>query len=328
MTIGVLRAARSAALALTTLISACDTTGTRTFDAPDFKLARAEWRFESHQGTHLSTDHFDIYTTSYDAELNDYLPEFLETTFQFYASLLPPPAGSTEQGLRLKTYVFANRSEWDRFVKRRFPRRYPLYRMISAGGFSEGTTCVVYDIGRASTLSVLAHEGTHQYFAAHFTEPLPAWLNEGLATYCEAVEFRKNKPYFTPQRNTFRINHLRRAVADGTAIPLEKLLATNAGEVIEGNRITDTAAYYAQAWALVVYLRHAGQGRYADSFETMLHDVAGGTIRIKAQQAKALAPSPSQTSYGEAVFRAYFTTDLEEFEKGFRRFVDRLCWDT
>lgn len=323
---GMRRLARVAVAVAISIGGGCNTTATRTFEVPEFRLTKADWRFESHRGVQFSTDHFDIYTTSQDRELNEYLPGFLETTFQFYSTLLPPPDNDGGHDRRMKTYLLADRSEWERFVKRRFPRRYPLYRMISAGGFSEGKECVVYDIGRAATLSVIAHEGAHQYFAAHFSEPLPAWLNEGLATYCEAVEFRRNKPHFTPQRNSFRVNHLRQATAAGTAIPLEDLLSTNAGKVIEGNRITDTAAYYAQTWALVVYLRHAADGRYAESFDAMLQDIANGTIRIKAQQAKALAPIPSQTSYGEAVFRAYITTDLDGFKQGFQQFVHQLCW--
>ncbi len=306
------------------VIAGCDTTPTITFNAPEFQLREQPWQFGGRSGVQVTTDHFNLYTTDLEPAFAEFLPQFLETTYMLYTSLLAPL--DHRESRRMETFVLANRAEWDLFVRRRFPRRYPIYRMITAGGFSEGHVCVVYDIGQAATLSVLAHEGLHQYFGSHFTEPLPAWLNEGLATYCETVEFRKNVPHFKPQHNIFRINHLRQASALETTSPLREFLATNAGTVIEGNQAEATATYYAQAWALIVYLRHGAGGRYADGFQRMLHDVADGTIRIKANAAKATAPSPSGTSYGEAVFRAYITTDLEEFDNDLQEFIRLLCW--
>ncbi len=311
---------------IVTIIAAagCGSTPTRTFEPSQYELVKHEWGFQSRPGTQLTTDHFEIYTTSEDSDFVAFLPNYLETTYQFYASLLPPSAD--HDGQKLETYILADRHEWDAFVKRRYPGRYHLYRMISAGGFSEGRACVVYDIGRVATLSVIAHEGLHQYFGAHFSEPLPAWLNEGLATYCESVEFRRDVPYFKPQHNSFRINHLRHAVAADDTMPLMELLATNAGNVIEGNQMAATASYYAQAWALIVYLRHGAGGKYAEGFREMLDGIADGTIRIKARAAKATSPSPSTTAYGQAVFYAYITQDVETFEADFRAYCEHLCF--
>lgn len=309
------------------LLVGCHGGVSRTFSTPEFTPTREVWRFHSRDGTHLSSPHFDVYTTLNDAELVDFLPVFLETTYQFYTSLLSPPADRESPPPRMETYVLGNREEWDAFVKRRFPNRYGLYRKISAGGFSEGNVCVVYDIGRAATLSVLAHEGLHQYFGANFSQPLPAWLNEGLATYCEAVEFRGQTPHFTPENNTFRVNHLCDALSSDSALPLKDLLATNAGEVIEGNRAAATATYYAEAWALVVFLQHGAGGQYAGGFRAMLDDIANGTILIKSRTAKATSENPSEASYGESVFAAYFPGALDSFEQEYLQFARRLCWD-
>ncbi len=137
------------------------------------------WAFHGVAGTHFRTPHFDIYSTLRDKELEAALPNYVEAAYRQYAELLPPPAGEHP---RLKTYVFNDRRQWERFAAERFPRRFPVYRRISAGGFAEGNLCVVYYIQRPYTLSVLAHEGMHQYFANYFKTPLPAWLNEGMAT--------------------------------------------------------------------------------------------------------------------------------------------------
>ncbi len=304
--------------------SGCESTSDHAFNTGPIQQERTDWQDGPAKGTRIRTDHFDIYTTMDDPQFVDFLPGYLESSYLFFASLLPQ--GDSNESGRMQTFILGNRLEWEKFVRKRFPSRYATYRRITAGGFSEGNTCVVYNIGRSATLSVLAHEGLHQYVAGAFSEPLPAWLNEGLATYCESVEFRKSVPHFTPQRNSFRTNHLRAACSAGDLISLRDLLATNAGKVIAGNKSTNTATYYAQAWSLVVFLQHGKGGKYAGGFRRMLKDIANGTIRIEAQAARVTAEKPSETSYGESVFLAYFTDDLERFEAELYQFIRKTCW--
>ncbi len=273
----------------------------------------------------ITTEHFELYTTANDAEFVAFLPEYLETTYAYYASLIPEP-DTGEPHARLKTYLLNDRPEWDRFVQENYPERHEVYRRILSGGFSEGGTCVVFFIGRTATLGVLAHEGLHQYLGSRFPEPVPAWVNEGLASYCESVEVRGRVPHFRPMYNTFRVDHLRCVFFHGETLPLLELLSTDAGRILDGDDTPSTMTYYAQAWALVSYLRHGDGGRYAGGFKRLLDDIANGTIRIKAQAAKVASASPSEVSYGEAVFRAYITTDFEGFERDFLQYVHRVCY--
>ena len=299
-----------------------------TFDPGDVQFTQDEWEFGGRRGARLTTDHFDIFTTDEDAELVAYLPRFLETTYLFYSSLLPPPADADLGDARMQTYLFGQRSEWGSFVKTRFPQRYPLYRQIPAGAFTEGTACVAYNIGRARTWALLAHEGFHQYVNAHFGEVLPAWLNEGLAAYCESVEFRRDRPHFAGQRNTFRLRHLRQAYASGAAMPLRRLLDEDAAHLVEEVGTPAASAYYAQAWALMAFLLHEGEGRFAAFLPAVAQDLNDNALRIRAQTARAAAPNPAETSFGQAVFRVYVTEDIEVVQRDFEKYVHRLCWES
>jgi hypothetical protein len=281
------------------------------------------WTFGSVPGRKFTTDHFDIYSTLTDVELERALPAYLEAAHTQYTALLPAPADT--KGGRLQTYVFNTRRQWETYSKQAFPHKYHVYSRITAGGFAEGNQCVTYYIQRMYTLSVLAHEGMHQYFGDHFDVALPAWLNEGLATYCEAFELPRNKPVFTPTHNTFRVNALREALAGKSLLPLQELLSTNAGRVIVQGQSRTTKAYYAEAWALVTFLQHGAEGKYAPGFRKMLDGIVSGELPTMAQAAKIRAPSPGETSFGEAVFRAYISEDLTGFDAEFRDYMLELA---
>jgi len=294
----------------------------RNGDEPIFELRQEEWSFQRAPGVHLTTDHFDIYTTLDNRRMQEYLPLFLESVYRQYARLLPPP----DSDRRLQTYLFANQYQWRDFVRRRFPGRHEFLTSVQVGGFATGDMCVAYyRRPTAYTLAVIAHEGMHQYFGTYFDQRIPAWLNEGLACYCEGFDLRRDRPVFEPEHNTFRINRLREALANDTLLPLQHLLDTNAGSVILQSQAQLTSAYYAQAWALVVFLRHGGEDSSARQFDEMLADVAGGRLQERAQATRITSEQPGRMSFGEAVFRTYITEDLATFEEQYREYLLRLA---
>jgi hypothetical protein len=283
-------------------------------------LIEEEWSYGHRTGLRMVTDHFDIHTTIPDEDLRAALPMFLEAAYQQYTDLVPPPATEVERP-KLETFIFANRPEWDHYVRQNYPSRYAVYSRISAGGFADRHRCVAYYIRRIYTLSVIAHEGFHQYLGAMFSRPVPAWLNEGLACYCETFEFKNEVPIFTPTSNAFRMNSLRHSLAADTLMPLRQILATDAGQVIIRNNSALTRAYYAQAWGLICMLRHGEKEKYRERFDAMCADIGTREFQVKAQAARIAAPDPSQVSPGEALFRAYITNDLDAFEVEYRRYL-------
>ena len=163
------------------------------------RFTEHEWTFDGQPATHLAAEHFDLYTTVQDASWRAMLPEFLEDCHRKYASLVPDNKAGADD--RLETYLFETRQQREAFTRLRFPGRLEVYRLIRSGGYTEGTISVCYSLGdRGQTLAVLAHEGLHQYLARYSTEAIPAWLNEGLATYCEALE-RDGRSEGSPPKN-------------------------------------------------------------------------------------------------------------------------------
>jgi hypothetical protein len=283
-----------------------------------------EWIVDGVAGKVIRTEHFEVFTTIRDDTFLELLPRYLEAAHYRYEGLIPP---RVEKPQRLTTFLYSRRGEWERHVNQHYPRRAAVYRRIQSGAFTEGTTSVAYYTNnRTRTLSVLAHEGFHQYAAAHIAADLPAWLNEGLATYCESFELHKGETTFVPRRNPVRMRSLQEAIAAKSLLPLRDVLRTHAGEVVVA---TDRRvySYYAQAWALVLFLYD--QPEYAVGLQRLLDDLGSPTYRVgiggfvaASEPVGGLPINPA-----EAAFRKYIADDVELFEAQFDAYLRKLAFE-
>lgn len=275
------------------------------------------------RGTQFLTEHYDIRTTSRDAILLEVLPEFAEAAYREYARLIPP---QREDGERLVVYVYGRRAEWALFTRQFVPAQASTYMHILSGGYMDHPTAtsVLWDVKRDQTLALLAHEGLHQYLARHRPEPIPPWLNEGLATQFEHFDLDGPRPIFRPQRNLIRMNSLREALAlPNGSIPLGQLLTMHAGQAVT-QAVQSSRSYYGQVWLTVWFLRtHPG---YRDGFSRLLADAGTERLRISVRGYRAAAPSASGMSDGEAAFRQYITDDLEGFSDELQAFGRQILY--
>ena len=285
-------------------------------------FTREDWSFARSKGVRLTSEHYVLYTTCTSKSFVDALPGFLETCWRAYGELMPSPLVLER---KLDVYLFQRRWEWERFTEQFNPERAGVYKRIRSGGYSErGITVSHYSSPRAA-LSVLAHEGLHQYLALTRGETVPPWLNEGLAAYFEAfdVDSETNRPTFKPETNYLRTGSLREALAAHSLIPLERILATHAGLEIQ-ERVAHVRSYYAQVWSLVLFLNRTDQDNtYRDGFVQLLREA--GTEAMDRRARAFLAADPEgRMSYGEAVFRAYITDDLSTFQTRYEAYLHKL----
>jgi len=274
-------------------------------------------------GLRLQTAHYDIHTTARDGLTLEYLPAFLESAFAGYQALLPLPEPPSR---RLPVYLFESRAQWAAFTRQLVPHLAPLYLRIQQGGYMDpGSGAVVaWDLGRDHTLALLGHEGLHQYLSAFFSSPVPAWLNEGLATQWESFDLRGRRPRFTPRENYLRRNSLREAVAREEAwIPLRELVSMNAGDaVLRAGQIK--RSFYAQVWVLVLFLREGAPGPWRDGFRDLLADVAADRLRTTLHAYRTVDAEARGISDGEAAFRRYITDDLDAADRACKAFAVAL----
>lgn len=299
-------------------------------------LSVEEWMYDGAPGRIFRTDSYAIYTTSSNKTIAERMPLFMEHALAHYSTALvdlPRPRDP------MKTYLFANRPEWARMTQRVMGNDAGPYLQIQRGGFSSQGTAVLYDIGIRDTFAIAAHEGWHQYTQSTFRVPLPVWLEEGLATYMEGFRWdalrrrppvpeasATSLPQFQPWYNWERYVALTRAARANRLMPLERLVETTPQELVDSNG--DRAlAYYAQVWAMTLYLAEGESGSMRGGLEEMLADASSGRLTARVAEISGERGARLQLSRrrGDVVLRTYFGKSAAEMEEGYRAFVAEIA---
>ncbi len=285
------------------------------------------WAYDGHPGRIIRTEHYRIYTTQDDPTLMSRLPAFVETALAQYRTALGPlPAPA----LKMDTFVMATRPQWARLTQQLMGDKADLYLRIPRGGYASGGRAVFFDLGGGGqdTMSMAAHEGWHQYTQRTFRNTLPAWLEEGIATFMEGHRWDRATPVFLGWANLERFDQLRGAAAAGHILSLGDLLATSPQRIISGNEVQPENAltYYAQVWVLTHFLREGAGGRYRKSLEVLVSDAQAGRLAmsLSVRTGRTDAGRALGTGTGPVLFAAYFNRDLNEAAGEYARFIEQV----
>ncbi|MBI1850151.1 MAG: tetratricopeptide repeat protein [Planctomycetes bacterium] len=150
---------------------------------------------------------------------------------------------------------------------------------------------------RESMIRTVRHECFHQYLDRLMDEP-PTWFNEGLAEYYERASIVGGQ-WIQGQTHPEDMQVL---ASPGGKLPD---LSTFLGQGPEPFYGTDAPLHYAQAWALIHFLRH-GPKEYQSLFDTLFDALASGA------------------SNGLALDRAFGTVNLARMQFDFEKHVRSL----
>ena len=169
------------------------------------------------------------------------------------------------------------------------------------GGFYDGKKIVGFhgSLGSLTTLSVLFHEGTHQFQGLVMGQNMwraKIWLIEGLAVFFEASE-AQGKKLNTGAIPASRLANVKRAITSNGYVKLRDLIRMDQAQF--------GALHYAHAWSLIYFLIHGTKGgkkRFVEYFE-----------QVKAGHEDQVA-----------LFEQLFDKPMEEIEAAWKDYVLRL----
>lgn len=309
------------------------TTAAGVLNASNVVLSTEKWTYAGKPGRAIHTQNYRFYVTDGDDAVINRIPLFMETVLRFYRDSfagLPPPPG------KLDTFVMATRSQWETLTRQLMGDTAETYLRIQRGGYASGGRGVYYDIGMADTLSIAGHEGWHQYTQRTFVEPLPIWLEEGIATTMEGYRWDGTAPVLLPWSNTERFDQLRAAAASDILMPLRSIFDVSPQELLapasaaqamqpnEPKRGPDAAlTYYAQIWVLVHFLREGENGKYRASLLQLVNDAADGRVskRLTDHIGDRAARASLMTRKGPGVAMTYFNPDLDQLAQEYAKFL-------
>jgi hypothetical protein len=285
-------------------------------------VGREAWTFEDKPGQVIHTRSVSIYTTESEAIITDRLPGFMEAALEAYTTLITPLPRPTS---RLESFVMGSRAQWQRLTLYMMGERGKNFTWIERGGFAFGGRAFLFDIGAADTMAIASHEGWHQFTQRTFQEPLPVWLEEGVATYFEGHRWNGADVTFLPWYNIERFDRLRDAAAKQQLLPFQQVLEMTPDRLVV--RTNDVAVtYYAQLWALVHFFLEADQGRYRDAFRQLLADSASGRVAQRLAEASGGRISAVMMSQrlSPLLIRTYFGLEVDQLAQRYEAFIRQV----
>ena len=313
--------ARSDASAVDRALSGGDASDTPITALP-VVLSEDEWSFGGREGYLIRTAHYRLFTTESDDVLRERMPLFLEYAIAHYRTAiteLPLPSQ------KLDTYLMDNRPQWETLTKRLLGTQGEPLQQIQRGGYASRGLGVYFDIGLYDTLAIAAHEGWHQYTQRTFRDPLPVWLEEGIATYMEGHAWSGGTPSFRSWQNLERFNTLTRVNESGELLSVQTLMTQSPGELLTDDP-NSVLRYYAQVWALTHFLMYGDNGAHTEGLKQLLEDAADGKMipRLVREVGQREASVAVGSRTGDAVARAYFGGDSTSLEQAYQDFVTRI----
>jgi hypothetical protein len=284
------------------------------------------WSYEDDPGVQMRTPHYAIFTTIRDDSFRRDIAQTMEGALAQYERVAPGvPAGGPDDK-PLDCYVFANRDQWRDYTRSHIPPvEAMVYLQINRGGYTRGDVYVAYDCDRRATTSIAAHEGWHQFASRHFKGRLPPFLEEGIATMFEDIEWDNGLPRWNISRNRSRLQAIHAAVEGNYAIPLDELLRLHAGNVValSGNRIE---AFYAGSWAFATFLWAADDGKYRPMLRRMISDIADGTV-YDPTGVHANAALPWNPEGVRPMLEHYLQMPFDQINAEYKKYITKVAFD-
>lgn len=269
----------------------------------------------------MRTPGYAIYSTVDSPDFNQRLAQVMEGAATQYRTLAPSARIDPKP---LECYVFADRRQWADFTRQRTGDDAGIYLQINRGGYTVRDFFVAYWIGDNGTYAVAAHEGWHQFVARHCKNRLPPFLEEGIATTFETIEFTPDGlPRWNTRQSPMRAERLKKAIEEGKLWPLSQLVGMHAGDVV-GQPADRIEAFYAQNWGFARFMLDADGGRHRPALLQMMADSVAGTLFDPTGRPRTIESTFNPTAVAP-LLEHYLGMPMGDIESAYLRHLQKIA---
>jgi hypothetical protein len=281
------------------------------------------WAYNDDPGVLIHTEHYDIYTTIADPDVRRRLADVMEGALGEYQRVAPGVPLSSQP---MDCFFFRTREEWVDFTRRRTGVESYIYLQINRGGYTKNDWYAGFWLGSiAGTMSVAAHEGWHQFAYRNFKGRLPPFLEEGIATMYEDLQWEDDLPRWNLAQNHSRLISLRNAMQGNYLYPLRQLSAMHAGMVVAGAE-AGTEAFYGQSWAFASFLWSGEDGKYRPALRRLLSDIADGSVYDPSGAYKDKS-MPWNPAAAQPMLERYLGLSFDQIDAEYKSYIKSIAID-
>ncbi len=207
------------------------------------------------------------------------LLRFLDTYRSWWRSYFRGFGPNKVKG-RMSVNLFATREDYLRCTRLIFPAS----SLYGAFYFDRtGCTYILAGSGPGGELfspTLVAHEHSHQFVHQFFNAPCRryyykpgAWINEGIASYCESLIVTADRTAFAGYRSLYHFRGAQAHLAAGRLVPLAKYVETEGDDFTRGK---ERGVLYNEGMALVAFFLHSDGGKRRKGFYRYVREVLSG----------------------------------------------------
>lgn len=236
------------------------------------------WTCMGIDGLCIRTQRWDICTTIMQPTLHARLPVALEAALAAMRAKLDSASFTLPEPTEtMTTCLMSDRRQWSNLAKIILPLHAGAMQGIGRGGFTSEGVALLYDIDRRShcrdTMALALHEGWHQYAQTALHRPLPAWVDEGLATVMEGFRLLPDSVQIDHAANRQRERRAWWMLRRGRMRSLREFAADDPHAAMARSN-TSLLDYYGQAWAVMRFM--LGDPARTQTIQSILEAAATG----------------------------------------------------
>ncbi len=216
---------------------------------------------------------------------------------------------------KLKIRLYSNKSDFNSYLKNAVSKTADSYVLLQYRDPSKNELVAYVASDLDKMRKDFIHYGFIQFMKAYIYYP-PLWLMNGLAVYFENSSYNMEDGTVTFKENLDWVPTLKKAIAEGTTIPIDRLLLADIPDITDKLSI-----FYSQSWGMIDFLLSSS---YIDYNRVLWDSLSALNKTATADENESAVISKAFTWINKETF----ATDFISYAKSIHTFSDLITMGT